>query len=63
MDWITLVQDRDKWWVLVNAIMKLWVVYKAGDFLTSVEPVSYSGSNLFHGASWLVGWLVSWLLG
>jgi hypothetical protein len=24
VDWIYLVQDRDKWWVLVNTVMKLW---------------------------------------
>jgi hypothetical protein len=25
MNWIELVQDRDKWQALVNAVMKLWV--------------------------------------
>jgi hypothetical protein len=25
MDWIELAQDRDRWRVLVNAIMNLWV--------------------------------------
>ena len=25
MDWINLTQDRDRWWVLVNAVMNLWV--------------------------------------
>jgi len=24
-DWIELVQDRDRWQALVNAVMKLWV--------------------------------------
>ena len=54
MDWITLVQDRDTWRVLVNVIMNLWVLYNAGDFLTSVESVSISESTLFHGVRWLV---------
>jgi hypothetical protein len=25
MDWIELAQDRDRWWVLVNVVMSLWV--------------------------------------
>jgi len=25
MDWIGLAQDTDRWWMLVSAVMKLWV--------------------------------------
>jgi hypothetical protein len=25
MDWIDLAQDRDRWWALVNSVMKLQV--------------------------------------
>jgi len=37
MDWIDQVQDRERWRVLVNAVMKLRVPESAGNFLTSVE--------------------------
>jgi len=35
MDWIELVQDRDRWCVLVNVVMNLWVPQNVGNFLTS----------------------------
>ena len=25
MDWVDLAQNRDRWWVLVNAVMNLWI--------------------------------------
>jgi len=30
MDWIKLVQDRDRWRALVTAVMKLWDPKNAG---------------------------------
>ena len=35
MEWIDLAQDRDRWRVLVNVVMNLWVPYSEGNFLTS----------------------------
>jgi hypothetical protein len=33
-DWIELDQERDRWWALVKEI-NIWVLYNAGNFLTS----------------------------
>jgi len=35
IDWIKPVQDMDRWWALVNAVMKLQVPQNAGNFWTS----------------------------
>ena len=41
-----MVQDRDRRWALVNALMNFWVPYKAGNFLVSrmtlVRGISHS---------------------
>jgi len=34
LDWTHLVQNRDLWWTLVNTVINLRSLYKAGNFLT-----------------------------
>ena len=32
MDWNHLAQNMDRWWVLLNVVMNLWVQYNVGNF-------------------------------
>ena len=46
-----MAQDRDRWQMLVSAVMNLLVLSNAGNFLTSCKPVSFSTRTVHHGVS------------
>ena len=51
MDWIDLVQDRDRWQALQHVVMNIWVPQNEGNFSTSCELVSSSQKTLLYGVS------------
>jgi hypothetical protein len=55
MDWIELAQKRDRWRVLENSVMNLWVPPNGENCLTSWKPVSFSRRTLLHGVSKYLG--------
>ena len=43
MDWITLVQDRDRWAALVKVVMKVKVSKQVGNFMTEKMLATQEG--------------------
>jgi hypothetical protein len=41
LDWIYLIQDRDRWWALLNILINLWVSQSSGNFLANHSTVSF----------------------
>jgi hypothetical protein len=48
MDWTDLSKERDKWQALVNIAMDIQIPQNVGNFLTSIETISFSRRILLH---------------
>jgi len=48
VEWVYLAQPRYKLLVVVNRVVKLRVIKKAGKFLTNLRTIIFSRRNLLH---------------
>lgn len=51
MDWIYLAYDGDKLQAVVKTVMNLWVQQYVGNFLTSLETISFWRRSLLRGVN------------
>jgi hypothetical protein len=51
MDWIDLAYDGDTWQAFVKTAMNLLVQQYVGNFLTSLETISFSRRGLLRGVN------------
>ena len=51
MDLIDMAQDKDRWWAIVNTVMKFQVSKNGENFLTSLEPINFPRRTLLPAVS------------
>jgi hypothetical protein len=51
MEWMEMVQDRDRWRALVTAVKYIQIPYIEGEILDKRIPVSFFRKYLFHGVN------------
>jgi hypothetical protein len=52
VDWIGLAQDKDRWTVLVNSVLKLRVPYNASLLSSVLATMDLSSSAQLHRVSY-----------
>jgi len=51
VDWISIAEDSDKWWALVNAVVNLLFHKMCGILLTNWEKIILSKRTLLHAVN------------
>jgi hypothetical protein len=52
-NWIHLTEDDEQWLAFISTVSNFFISLKTGIILTSSATVSFSGSSLQIGHSWL----------
>ena len=62
MDWTDLALDTNKWCIVLNNVLSLWVPWIMGNFWTHQRSTGFSRQPLLYAIGWSLTWLFMYLV-